>query len=141
MADVATRLEALIAASSFHRRLGFRVEQVRCGFARVRLPYDEANTTARSALHGGAIAATADLAATLAAWSGDELSPAQVAGRTLSCDVNYLAGALGEDIFGEAEVLRRGKEVVFSGVHVLNGAGKVLAVANHVFHLCPKSAT
>ncbi len=140
MADLVARLADLIAASPFHRRLGFRVEQAREGFARIRLPYDEANTTARSALHGGAIAATADLAAALAAWSGEGLSPARTVGRTLSCDVSYLAGALGEDIFGEAEVLRRGKEIVYSGVRVLNTGGKLLATANHVFHLCPKAA-
>lgn len=135
MADPRTRLEERIAASPFHHRLGFTAEETRPGFARVRLRYDDANTTSRSALHGGAIAATADLAALLAACSFDDPSLEGLAARTLSCDVSYVAGAIGEDIFGEAEVLRRGKEVVYATVRVVNGAGRLLATANHVAQL------
>jgi len=127
-----------MGASPFCTRLGFRLEEARSGFTRVRLPYDDANTTARQALHGGAIAATAEIAGALAAWSADEGDPAASTGRTLACDVSYVAGALGEDVFGEGEVLRRGKEVVYSSVRVLNAAGKLLAFANHVFQLQPR---
>ncbi len=58
-------------------------------------------------------------------------------GRTISCDVSYLAGALGEDIFGEARVVRRGKELVHSAVTVRNGEGKQLAQGMHIFRLVP----
>ena len=124
-----------MGASPFHTRVGFLLEDARSGFARVRLPYDDANTTANQALHGGAIAATADLAGTLAAWSAGDADPGDSAGRTLACDVSYVAGALGEDIFGEGDVLRRGREVVYSSVRVVNEAGKLLAHANHVYQL------
>lgn len=128
-----------MASSPFQVRVGFRLEEARSGFARVRLPYDDANTTAQQALHGGAIAATAEVAGALAAWSAGDSDPATDAGRTLACDVSYIAGALGEDVFGEGEVLRRGKEVVYSSVRVVNGAGKLLAAANHIFQLRPRS--
>lgn len=127
-----------MAASPFHERVAFRLEGAGEGHARVRLPYDDANTTANRALHGGAIAATADLAGVLAAWSAADAHPEMLTGRTLACDVSYVAGALGEDVFGEAEILRRGREIVYSTVRVLNESGKLLAQANHVYQLRPK---
>jgi acyl-coenzyme A thioesterase PaaI-like protein len=54
---------------------------------------------------------------------------------TLSCHVSFLAGAIGEDVFGEGHVLRRGKEIVYSDVFVLNAAGKQLAQGSHIFRL------
>jgi uncharacterized protein (TIGR00369 family) len=46
---------------------------------------------------------------------------------TLDLSVTYLAAAIGEDIVGEARVLRRGKEIVYSDVDVRNDAGKPIA--------------
>jgi len=63
--------------------------------------------------------------------------PVAVERRTLTCDVSYIAGALGEDVFGEARVLRRGKEIIYSEVKALNSQGKLLATGNHIFHIGP----
>lgn len=127
-----------LAGSPFWRRVGFQLDTFTHGTVRVRLPYHDDNTTAAQALHGGAIAATLEVAGCLAAWSAQ---PAEgVAGRTLSCDVSYIAGALGEDIFGEGEVLRRGKEIVYCAVRALNADGKLLATGNHIYHLAPATA-
>lgn len=128
-AFLSTRLER----SPFWRKVGFRQDSCEPDNARVRLPYHEGNTTAQTALHGGAIAATLDVAASLASWSIAPDTP--LVGRTLACDVSYLAGALGEDIIGDAQVLRRGKEIVYSSARVTNSAGKLLAVANHIDQL------
>ncbi|MBV1878432.1 MAG: PaaI family thioesterase [Pseudomonadales bacterium] len=126
-------LTAQLKRSAFWTQVGFKLEQSSEGKARVRLPYDEGNTTAATALHGGAIAATLDVAGCLAACASDLKEG--VSGRLLSCDVSYIAGALGEDIFGEAEVLRRGKEIVYSTVRAVNGDGKLLASGSHIYHL------
>ncbi|MCZ6659098.1 MAG: hotdog fold thioesterase [Gammaproteobacteria bacterium] len=125
-----------LAMSPFWKRVGWSLESAEAGRVRVRLPYSEANTTAATALHGGVIAATLDVAGSLAAWSAEQ--PVEdVRGRTLGCDVSYIAGALGEDVFGEAEVLRRGREIVFSSVRAVNGEGKLLASGNHIYHFAP----
>jgi uncharacterized protein (TIGR00369 family) len=129
-----TRLER----SPFWQRVGFRLERCAPGSARLRLPYHVDNTTAASALHGGAIAATLDVAGSLAAWAA-ELTD-DLAGRTLACDVSYIAGALGEDILGQSEVLRRGKEIVYSAVRAVNGAGKLLASGTHIYHFAKPEA-
>ncbi len=129
------RLARVLERSGFHRQVGFCVESAGAGFARVRLPYSAGNTTAQTALHGGVIAATLDVAGALAAWSDADADPDAARGRTLSCDVSYVAGALGEDIFGEGQVLRRGKEIVYSSVRAVNAAGKLVASGSHIYRL------
>lgn len=136
----AALLTKVLGGSPFHREVGFRVEHAAEGFARLRLPYDEGNTTAQTALHGGAIAATLDAAGAMGAWTTGNDAPERLRGRTLSIDVSYVAGALGEDIFGEGEVLRRGKEIIYGSVRAVNASGKLLAHANHIYHLSERSA-
>jgi uncharacterized protein (TIGR00369 family) len=125
-------LQELYEAGGFVAQLGARIEAITDGFARVRLPYQELNTTARQALHGGAIAALLDLTGTVAAMSTADPSTNSLTAMTMSCHVSFLAGAIGEDIFGEGRVLRRGKEIVYSDVFVVNGEGKQLAQGSHV---------
>lgn len=128
--------------SPFWNQVGWQLEDPQNSDVRVRLPYHEANMTAATALHGGVIAATLDIAGSLAAWGAGDEANTTVIGRTLSCDVSYIAGALGEDIFGEATVLRRGKEIVYSSVSATNTEGKLLASGSHIFQLgSPRTLT
>jgi len=136
----AQRLSQVLARSPFYSKVGFELDSCADGTARVLLRYDEANTTAASALHGGAIAATLEASGAMAAWSSGEADPRELQGRTLACDVSYIAGALGEDVFGEGRVLRRGKEIVYVEARVLNGDGKLLAAGNHIYQLGPSEA-
>lgn len=136
MSDTRT-LSRRLEDSPFWRQVGWQLDSPQNGDVRVRLPYSEMNTTAATALHGGVIAATLDVAGSLAAWHASPDSGEALVGRTLSCDVSYIAGALGEDIFGEATVLRRGKEIVYSSVRAMNAEGKILASGNHIFHIGP----
>ncbi len=132
-------LRTRLSDSPFWHQVGWQLESASDECTRVCLPYNEANTTAATALHGGVIAATLDVAGSLAAWRGQ--NPEHKTGRTLACDVSYIAGALGEDIFGEAQVLRRGKEIIYSQVKALNAEGKLLASGNHIFHIGPSEAS
>lgn len=122
----------LFSTRGFAAQLGAHVDEAAAGFARVRLPYQDLNTTAKQALHGGAIAALLDLAGTVAAVSTADPSNRALRTMTMSCHVSFLAGAIGEDIFGEGRVLRRGKEIVYSDVFVVNAEGKQLAQGSHV---------
>jgi uncharacterized protein (TIGR00369 family) len=130
-AFVAGRVDAM----PFARRLGASLERAGEGHARLRLAYRDENTTFQQALHGGAIASLLELAGHAAAWTTVEPADAALQGMTLSCHVSFLAGALGEEVFGEGRVLRRGKEIVYSEVSVVNGAGKQLAHGSHVYRL------
>lgn len=130
-------ISRVLSDSPFYERVGYELDACAEGSARVLLRYNEGNTTAASALHGGAIAATLEAAGAAAAWSSGDAELETHTGRTLACDVSYIAGALGEDVYGEGRVLRRGKEIVYVEARVVNGDGKLLASGNHIYHLAP----
>ncbi|MDX2169921.1 MAG: PaaI family thioesterase [Deltaproteobacteria bacterium] len=115
------------AAVPYHASLGLQVESVSAEGARLRVPYRDDNANPGQALHGGAIASTIDAAGALAAWAALGGAAGFEVG-TLDLAVDYLAAAIGEDIIASAEVLRRGKELVYSLVDVRTDAGKRIAI-------------
>ena len=119
-------LGARIAAAPYCARLGVVVEDLAADRARIRIPYKEENSNPGKALHGGVAASTIDVAGVLAAIGGSGDDRSFDAG-TLDLSVNYLAAAIGEDIVADAQVLRRGKEIVYSDVDVRNDGGKRIA--------------
>jgi uncharacterized protein (TIGR00369 family) len=123
----------------YHRSLGLRVETVAPERVRVRVPFKDENSNPGRALHGGVAASTIGIAGTLAASAGLG-DAAGLETRTLDLAVTYLAAAIGEDIVADAEVLRRGKEIVYADVGVRNDAGKWIAKGLVTFRAAPPSA-
>lgn len=126
MSESLTALAARCERVAYHQNLGIRVESIEPDRVQLRVPYKDDNSNPGRALHGGVAASTINIAGALAAWTGIEEQPELEAG-TLDLSVTYLAAALGEDIVATAEVLRRGKEIVYSDVDVRNDAGKRIA--------------
>lgn len=126
LSDRSSALASRFAQAPYDRALGIRVESIERDSVRIRVPYSDFNSNPGRALHGGAIASTIGIAGALAAWSGFDSAPHLETG-TLDLSVNYLAAAIGEDIIATAEVLRRGKEIVYSDVDVRTGAEKRIA--------------
>lgn len=122
MRTLATRVEQ----APYAARLGLRVEEVRLDRVRCRVPYKDENSNPGRALHGGVAASTIDIAGSLAAATGFASTRIEEAG-TLDLSVVYLAAAIGEDVLAEADVLRRGKEIVYANVDVRTDAGKQIA--------------
>jgi uncharacterized protein (TIGR00369 family) len=116
---------ARLGGAPYAARLGVIVESVAPDRARIRVPYKDENSNPGRALHGGVPASTIGIAGMLAAWSGFGESVHEAG--TLDLSVDYLAAAIGEDIVADAEVLRRGKEIVYSDVDVRNDGGKRIA--------------
>lgn len=123
---ITEQLIARLAAAPYQTSLGIQIESIEADRVRVRVPYKDENANPGRALHGGVTASTIDIAGALAAWTGLRDHPELEAG-TLDLTVNYLAAAVGEDIVATAEVLRRGKEIVYSDVDVRNDGGKRIA--------------
>ena len=119
----------------FMRHLGMEFVEGSEGYIKTRLPFKQENTTAGDALHGGAIASLMDTTGSLAAWTTAELGSPRYFGSTVGINVNYLSGAIGEDIFAEGRVLKRGKEIIYSDVRVTNGEGKLLAQGTVVYRI------
>src|SRR5881396_509625 len=95
----------------YQAQLGIEFVEGAEGYAKLRLPYKKQNSTVGDALHGGAISSLIDT-----------------------------TGAMGEDIFAEGRVLKRGKEIIYSDVRVTNAAGKLLAQGTVVYRIIEREA-
>ncbi|MEO8601997.1 MAG: PaaI family thioesterase [bacterium] len=122
-AGLAARFEAV----PYHASLGLRVEAVEAERVRLRLPYKDDNANPGQALHGGATASAIDAAGALIGWVALG-GRAELEAATLDLSVDYLSAAIAQDIIVTAEVLRRGKELVYSAVDVRTDAGKRIAI-------------
>lgn len=117
-----------IVESPLGRLLGLVADELRPDSVRVRLPYRPELTTAGDLVHGGALAALVDTAATAVAWSGVD-DPAGARGTTVGLSLSYLAGARGQDVVAHATVARRGRSIVVCDVAVTSADGALVAKA------------
>jgi len=124
-AGVADVLAAYIEHSPFCAHLGMRAETVEPDRVRLSMPFEERLVTVGDVVHGGAISALVDTAATVAAWSGLE-SIDNARGTTVSLTVTFVAAARAADLTAEARVVRRGRSICFCEVDV-HGGGTTVA--------------
>ena len=125
----------------YQAQLGMEFVEGAEGYAKLRMPYKKENSTMGDALHGGAISSLIDTTGAMAAWTTAELGNPKYFGSTVGINVNYLSGAIGEDIFAEGRVLKRGKEIIYSDVRVTNAAGKLLAQGTVVYRIIEREAS
>lgn len=120
-------VESVIGGGSpLDRLVGMKIDCVEADRVRVRLPFRAEVTTGGGIVHGGAISALIDSAATGAAWSAADLS-ANPRGTTIALTVNFLAAARGQDIVADARVVRRGKTITVCEVSVEDARGQRVA--------------
>ena len=89
------------------------------------LPFRPELRTTAQVVHGGAIASLIDSAGVMAVWSNVDSSVTQ--GATIDLTVHYMAVAEGVDLTAEAQVIRRGRSVVFVDVNVSSPSGERIA--------------
>jgi len=99
------------------------------------LTWSEHNTTAGDQVHGGAISALIDAAATAVAWSGADPEKPPTFGTTVTLEVRFLAPARGCDLRATATVPRRGRTICFSHVDVHDEDGTLVAQGDSVYKL------
>ena len=125
-ASVSEVLSAYVAHSPFCAHLGMRADAVEPDRVRLSMPFAEPLVTVGVVVHGGAISALIDTAATVAAWSGlDSIENAR--GTTVSLTVSFIAAARAADLAAEARVVRRGRSICFCEVDVSDRAGTTVA--------------
>ena len=117
---------ARIATENFAALLGARLLERGEDRVVVGLPYRDQLGVGR--IHGGAISALVDVAATAAFWSSPRLSPA-ARGATVGFTINFLALAVATDLTATATVRRRGGTLCTGDVSVRNSAGEEVATA------------
>jgi len=129
------RMAKVIAAMPFTKHLAMEFVDGGEGFARIRMRYQDENSTAGKALHGGALASLIDTTGAMAAWTTAQIATPKYFGSTVGVNVNYLSGSIGEDVFAEGRILKRGKEIIYADVRVTNEAGKLLAQGTVVYRI------
>ena len=123
---------AAIAQESFAQLLGTRLLTEEKDRVVVEMPYGEHLGVGR--VHGGAISALVDIAATAAFWSDPELT-LNARGATVDFTIHFLRLAIGEDLTAEATVRRRGGTLCTGDVVVRSAAGEEMAVARVTYKL------
>lgn len=131
--DFAT-LADTTARSPLGRHLNWQAERVDNDHARFLMPFAEHNVTVGEMVHGGAISALADAAATAACWATPDAGP-DSRGATIALNVNFLKAAIGTDLVADARVVQRGGSVCVADVTVSTADGDTVAVARATYKL------
>jgi uncharacterized protein (TIGR00369 family) len=119
-------MRGFVASSPLARHLGIELVEIEADRARLRLPFADTVVTVGDVVHGGAICALVDTAATAAAWATDALPESQ-RGTTVGLTVDFLAAARGTDLLADARVVRRGGQLCFCDVEVADADGRLVA--------------
>ena len=110
----------------FPKFLGFRVEELRQDYCRLRLPYRSELEQPAGAVHGGAIASLIDTVVVPAVgWP----FPAVPQMLTLTMNVEYRAALIEADAVAEGWITQRGRSIVFAEAEV-RAANDARVVAN-----------
>lgn len=110
----------------YYRFLGLEVEEAKPGFARLSLPTGpNVSGGIHGSVHGGILASIADVAMleALLPMFNDKETP----GGTIDLNLSYLRPALGEKVFVEASVLRKGRRVAVTEISILDDQSRLCA--------------
>lgn len=115
--------------------LGFDVESVHDGRAIFRLDVRPSHKQIHGVVHGGILAALADTAAAIAAYT---TVPRGVELATLELKINYMEPVPGGSVKADARVLRRGRNFIVTECEIFNESGSLAAKALLTFSAASK---
>ena len=124
-----------IATENFAADLGVEFLHASEDLATVKLPYDRKLGISR--IHGGAISALIDIAATAAFWATPLVNP-QSMGATVGMTINFLKLAVETDLIATATIRRRGGTLCTANVTVTNSNGDEIAIGVVTYKLTHK---
>ncbi len=110
--------------------LGFEVELVELGRAVLGLDVKPHHKQLNGVVHGGIIAALADTAAGMAAYT---VVPRGTAVATVELKINYLEAVPSGRIKADARILRAGRNFVVAECEIFDGRGNLAAKALMTF--------
>lgn len=118
-----------------NRIFGFKIVELKEGFAKIHVPFKEdfIGDFLQGLWHGGIIASVADSAAGIAAST--VLTDARDKLNTIDLRIDYLSGAIKEDIYAEAELLKVGKRIIKVDVKLYQESKGTVAIARGAFSL------
>ncbi len=123
-------IRSWVEDSAFGAGLGVKLVALDAESVAIRLPFAVRNSNPGNALHGGCAASLGVIGAQALTQAvlGEAMGPFH----TASCQVSYLAAAIGEDVVARTRLLRRGKELCFSETTVETDEGKAIAQVQSV---------
>lgn len=122
----------------FWRYIGIEVADARSGWVRLRVPIrDELRNAIGAPVHGGVLSTLVDAAVGGALATVHEAAAGGVGQTTLDLNVSFLAAPTGDELFAEAELLRRGRTVVFGAARITDASGRLVAVGRATYMILP----
>ena len=127
--DGSDAMRRFIPHSPFVQLLGIRLVELGDGTAELVMPYRPELTTIGDMVHGGALAAAADIGLMVAAWAGRPV-PDKVRGVTTSLTVTFLTPLEADDLRVVGSTLHAGRQLVHGSVELRAAAdGRLVATA------------
>ena len=111
------RARSIVTEETFAQHLGIQLVSLAPDHVVVKLPYAEHLGIGR--VHGGAISALVDVAATACFWSDPELTDKSM-GATVGFTINFLSLAVATDLIAVATIRRRGGTLCTGDVSIRN---------------------
>jgi uncharacterized protein (TIGR00369 family) len=124
----------VMLSSKFIEHLGVVAEQWSEDGVRLRLPFAEWLTNDGVVFHGGAVSALVDTAGAAAVWAGHDFDKG-VRAATISMTVNYTGAGRGTDLFANAVCVRRGRDLSFSEIRVVDPDDRLIATGTLVYRI------
>jgi uncharacterized protein (TIGR00369 family) len=110
----------------YHQYLGIEVEEARPGHARIAIPTGpKVDGGIAGSVHGGILASLVDIAMLEAVIP--TLEEGEQPGGTIDLGITYLRPAMGSRITVEADVVRRGREIVCSEISIRDDQQRLCA--------------
>lgn len=118
-----------------NRIFGFKIIDIKEGYAKIHVPFKEdfIGDFFHGLWHGGIIASIADSAAGIAAST--VLTDVRDRLNTIDLRIDYLNGAIKEDLYAEAELLKVGKRIIKADVKLYQESKGTVALARGAFSL------
>ncbi len=128
------RARHIVTEDAFARLLGVKLLHLAENEVKVELPYRE--DLGQTRVHGGAISALVDIAATACFWAHPALND-KSRGATVGFTVNFLSLAVATDLTAVAAVRRRGGTLCTGDVSIRTPDGNEVATAIVTYKLNP----
>ena len=127
-------IEPLLEADRelFVGMLGMTVEEMRRGYARVRLPFRSCLLQGAGVVNGGVIASLLDFCPVPALLLARHPEPS---GPTVDLHVQFHGAVVDEDMIGIGWITTLTRTIAFARAEVVTDTGRLVAVGTHTFKL------
>ena len=133
MSKWAEQVAARITGNPLGGHLGFEMMSATADQVAIRMPFRKQHVTLGEQVHGGAIAALIDTAATAVAWAGVDPKQPPSRGATVNLEVSYMSSARSVDLIATATTPKRGRNICFCHVDVHDPEGTLVAQGRAIY--------